>query len=133
MRASTSDIIKVGKDRYTIQQWNGLDKDVLTTCRKTFHVKDIEIVNWSYVKETKELIRIHFRGHAMTQLTVGSSTYRSWRTNKNNQDWYWNIFGYMTNCLRKFKCDKHQMFYTRDFGIDRCPLCIDDNSKEFKI
>lgn len=133
MRASTSDIIKVGKERYTIQQWNGLDKDVLTTCKKTFLVKDIEIVNWSYKKETKDLIRIYFRDHAMTQLTVGSSPYKSWRTNKNSQDWYWTWFGYMTNGIRKFKCDNHQIFYTRDFGLDRCPLCIDDSSKEFLI
>ncbi len=133
MRTSTSDIIKVGKEKYTVQKWNGLDTDVLTTCRKTFPVKDIETVNWSYVKETKELIRIYYRNYSFTQLTIGSSTYNSWRTNKNSQDWYWNVFGYMTNDLRKFKCEEHQIFYTKKFDIDRCPLCTDDNSKEFQI
>ncbi len=117
MRAFTSDIIKVGKDIYTVHKWNGLDTDVLTTCGKVVPVKGIEIVNWSYVKETKDLIRIHYRDQAFTQLTIGSSTYKSWRTNKNDQEWYWTWFGYMTNGLRKFKCDKHQIFYTRDFSI----------------
>ena len=133
MRTPTSDIIKVGKERYTIQKWNSLETDVLTTCGKIFLVKDIEMVNWSYVKETKTLIRIYFRNLTLTQVTVSYCTYKSWRINKNNQEWYWNVFGYMIRCPRKFKCETHQIFYTQKHAIDRCPSCEDDSQKEFQI
>ena len=133
MRTPTSDIIKVGKKRYTVQKWNSLETDVLTTCGKIFPVKDFEIVNWSYVKETETLIRIYYHNQAITQLTVSSSTYKSWRRNKNSQEWYWNVFGYTIRHPRKFKCETHQIFYTKKFGNDRCPSCEDDSQKEFQI
>lgn len=133
MRNIPDDIIKVGRKKYTVQEWNGLDTDVLTTCGKTIPVKNIEIINWSYKIEDNGLIRVYYKDTNFTQITKGASTYKSWIRDKNNQDWYWVVFGYMTRELRKFKCEKHEIFHIRKYGLDRCPKCADDNQKEFKI
>jgi len=133
MRNIPDDIIKVGRKKYTVQEWNGLDTDVLTTCGKTIPVKNIKIINWSYKIEDNGLIRIYYKDTSFTQINKGSSTYNAWIRNKNNQDWYWTTFGYMTRGLRKFKCEKHKTFYTKKYGNDRCPKCEDDSQKEFNI
>lgn len=133
MRNIPDDIIKVGRKKYTVHQWNGLDTDVLTTCGKTIPVKNIKIINWSYKLEANDVIRIYYKNTSFTQINKCSSTYKAWIPNKNNQDWYWCVFGYMTREIRKFKCEKHEIFHTRKYENYRCPKCEDDNQKEFNI
>ena len=131
MNFNKPDIIKVGNKLYTIKEWKGLETKVVTTCGKTFSVKIIEIHNWSFVEE-EDLIRVNYKGESLTQIRKGTAPYCQF---EKYQDYFYRIFGYMTNENRKFKCPKHKIFYIckeGDLG-NNCRHCIKENSEEFNI